>query len=121
MDYPSNYTPSNTLRLEIAICQQDIDVYEPGVVDFIIPALVPDTISTRSYTPNYNIVNKNTISTQSIGATSIDNIIKLKVPKEYTRWYGESIIPAGTRFIVAFIGANINDIRIIGRYDSFDD
>ena len=27
------------------------------------------------------------------------------------------IIPKGTRFIVAYIGANVNDIKIIGRYD----
>ena len=27
------------------------------------------------------------------------------------------VIPAGTRFIVAYIGANVNDIKIIGRYD----
>ena len=45
------------------------------------------------------------------------NVIKLKVPKEYTYFYEGDVMPAGTKFIVAFIGGNINDIKIIGRYD----
>lgn len=121
MEYPSNYTPSNTLRLEIAFSQQVIDAHNPGYVDFIIPTLVPDVLNTRAYTPNYNISNKNAVSTRSIGTTSINNLIRLKVPREYTEWYGADTIPIGTRFIVAFIGGNINDIKIIGRYDSYDD
>ena len=43
---------------------------------------------------------------------------KLKVPKEYTYFYEGDVMPAGTKFIVAFIGGNINDIKIIGRYDN---
>ena len=43
------------------------------------------------------------------------------MPKEYTVYYGRRIIPKGTRFIVAFIGGNLNDIKIVARYDSADD
>lgn len=120
MDYPNNYTTSDTLRLEIAICQQDIDIYEPGKVIFTIPAIISNDNIGITYTGNYNIANKKNTSTPSIGVTTLDNTVKLTVPKEYTRWYGADIIPKGTKFIVAFIGGNMNDIKIIGRYDSID-
>ena len=47
----------------------------------------------------------------------MENTIEIKIPLEYTYFYDGYVIPAGTRFIVAYIGANVNDIKIIGRYD----
>lgn len=119
MNYPENYVSSSNLRLEIAIAQQDIDAKSPGICKFKIPALVSnDTVGTV-YITGDNIINK-TLGNSGNIFTKFDNTIDLYVPKEYTVFYGADIIPAGTRFIVGFVGANINDIRIIGRYDNLE-
>lgn len=121
MNYSGNHVASANLRTEIAIAQEPINAYTPGIVKFKIPALMSDATSETIINKRNNIVNKDTKFTTSIGATETDNTISLRVPKEYTRWYGRDILPKGTRFIVAYIAGNINDIKIIARYDSADD
>ena len=108
------------LRLEIAVCQEDLNATNPGICKFTIPVLFTDPTIGTFYTPNTNISNK-TFGNSSLAITNIDDTIDLYVPKEYTMFYGKDIIPKGTRFIVAFIGANLNDIRIIGRYDNLEE
>lgn len=117
-----NYIPtSDALRMEIAILQEDINSQNPGVAKFKIPVLVPSINNETIYTNGKNIINKNRIGTASLGYTNVTDILTLKVPKEYTVFYGADIVPKGTRFIVAFIGGNINDIKIISRYDSLEE
>ena len=120
MNYSSKID-QNYLRIEIAISQQPIDIYEPGVCKFKIPALIyDDDITGTMYTNNSNIINKSNIGNTAVSKTTIDDTIELYVPKEYVRYYGQNPVPKGTRFIVAFIGGNINDIKIIGRYDNLE-
>ena len=120
MKSTNSFLNYDNLRIEIAICQEDIDANNPGIHKFIIPVLCTDDTCGSFYTPSTNIFNKNIVNS-GVSITNIDNFIDLRVPKEYTMFYGKDIIPKGTRFIIAFIGGNINDIRIIGRYDNLED
>lgn len=106
------------LKLEIAISQEDIKTDNPGIVSFLIPVLMTESYKGVKHVNNYNVSNKNKVGTPSVSNVTIDNTIQLEVPKEYTDNCGVNILPKGTKFIVAFIEGDINEIRIIGRYDS---
>lgn len=107
------------LRIEIAILQEDVLAKNPGVAKFKIPVIITEDTVSHIETSNSNIINRRNgnLSSSSI---NIENTIKLKIPTEFTYFYGKEIVPAGTRFLVAFVGGNINDIKIISRYDSID-
>lgn len=111
------YSKDETLRVEVAILQEDISATNPKTASFTIPALMTEEYKGRKYVNNYNIINKNKTGTPSVSTITIGNTVELYVPKEYTKWYGSIIIPKGTKFIVAFVGGDINSMRIIGRYD----
>ena len=116
MQYIQYYTESYTLRTEIAILQEDVDAKNPSIHKFSIPALITNNNVNKLYTPTPNIVNKNILKSNT-AVTTFDSTIDLRLPKEYTAYSDSDIIPKGTKFIVCFVGGNINDIRIIGRYD----
>ena len=117
-----NYQTDNFMdtRMEIAILQEDIDSQNPGIHKFTIPALITGTSLGTIYTMANNVANKTILRTNA-AVTNFDNTFSLRVPKEYTVFFGADIIPKGTKFIIACVGGNINDIRIIGRYDSIED
>lgn len=106
----------DNLRLEIAILQEDIDPKNPGTARFKIPTLLTEDTVAGIQTANTNIRNKINGNLNTSGV-NIENTIDIKIPLEYTYFYDGYVIPKGTRFIVAYIGANVNDIKIIGRYD----
>ena len=119
-NYQANGINTSYFRTEIAILQEDINSQSPGIHKFKIPILsTEDTVGTV-YTPMNNRANKNILKS-TVAKTVFDNTINLRVPKEYTVFYGADIIPKGTRFIVTFVGGNVNDIKIIGRYDNIED
>ena len=119
MQTSNSFTSTNNLRLEIAILQEDIDALNPGIHEFKIPVISTGetigTVYTRTKTANKKK------STRSVSKTQFDNTISLRVPKEYTVYYGARIVPKGTRFIVAFIGGDVNNMRIVARYDTAGD
>lgn len=121
MSYSNNafaaYDTDETLRVEIAILQEDISATNPKTASFTIPTLMTEQYKGKKYVNNYNVINKNRTGTPSISTITISNTVNLYVPKEYTKWYGSIIVPKGTKFIVAFVGGDINSMRIIGRYD----
>ena len=96
------------LRIEIAILQEDVLSTNPGRAKFKIPTIITesfnDTINVRTHVMTGTTIN-------------IEDTIDLDIPTEYTYFYGADIVPAGTRFLVAFVGGNVNNIKIIGRYD----
>lgn len=110
-----SYIAQDNLRLEIAILQEDIKSQDPGEAKFKIP-----TIMTGDSVGNSNVVSKNSANKYEFRYKpniTYDDTITLKVPLEYTAFFGKRIVPKGTKFIVAFIGGDINNIKIIGRYD----
>ena len=116
----NNYLDINNLRLEIAILQENIDSQNPGIHKFTIPSIITGEKVGTIYIQTKNSANRKLLKS-TIAKTTFDPTIELRVPKEYTAFFGADIIPKGTRFIVAFIGGNVNNIRIIGRYDSLED
>lgn len=113
-----NYIDMDRLRTEIAILQQDVNAKNPGYAEFKIPVIM--THDTVGYidTSNKNIINRRN-GNLSASAVNMEETITLYIPTEYTYFCGKNTVPAGTRFIVSFIGGNVNDIKIIGRYDYF--
>lgn len=102
----------NTLRTEIAILQEDIkDPTNPGVCKFMIPVISNDATLVN------NAINSKIISVHRLGKelNSIGNL-ELEVPIYITYFYKKKDLKAGTKFIVSFIGGNINDPHIIGLY-----
>lgn len=96
----------NNVRTEIAILQEPVDSKNPGKGKFKIPTLIinesNNSISKSSFNGSFNM--------------KMTNSIELLIPTEYTYFYKDPVVPAGTKFIVVFVSGNINDIQIIGRY-----
>ena len=94
---------NDDLRLEIAVLQHDIDAFNMKtsgqVASFYIPAVVA----------------------AADGSRPKKDSLRLYVPFEYTFTYGEDIIPKGVEFLVAFIGGDVNNGRIIARLTPFTD
>ena len=110
----------DALRIEIAVLEEDIDSQNPKKHKFTIPVLLSGESVGVTVTPIKNSSNKSKPRSK-ITKIAHNNTIELTVPKEYTVFYGADIIPKGTRFLVAFVGGNFNDIRIIGRYDNLEE
>jgi hypothetical protein len=113
----NNYTSSEGYTLEFAILQEDIPADQSTTANFKIPTLINTGTVAKVNTNTSTIRNKTTTNLTS-ASMNIKDTISLRVPMEYTYYWGTSkIIPAGTRFIVAYIGGNVNEIAIVGRYD----
>ena len=112
-----NVADKERLRLEIAILQEDVKASNPGTAKFKIPIIMTDMVIGQTVISN-TILSKSNLRNTSV---NISNTVDLFIPTEYTYFYGTDIVPKGTRFIVAFIGGNVNDIKIIGRYDNKGD
>lgn len=112
----SSFLNVDNMRIEIAILQEDIDAFEPTTAAFRVPAIMTENTVAFMSTANTNIINR---SNGNIGSSkiNIDNNLSFFVPFEYTFAYGSNTVPKGTKFLLAFIGANVNDGIIIGRYD----
>lgn len=106
---------ATSTRQEIAILEQDINKYNPGSAQFSIPALAIGNTNTVTRL-NKSLANKNLKKT-SLSTVNISNTITLQIPKEYTRHFNNKIIPKGTKFIICFIGGDISNAKIIGRFD----
>ena len=117
MQNSSNYL--DNIRIEIAVLQENITCFKPATAKFRIPTLMTEDTVYSATTGYSHIINRRN---GNIGASTvnIENSIDLYVPFEYTFAYGseDRIVPSGTKFLVCYVGANVNDCKIIGRYDS---
>lgn len=104
------------LRIEVAILQEDVESKNPGYAKFVIPVLMTESKVT-TFVGYSNIINKNRNANILNSSINFKNTIKLFIPTEHTYFYDKDVVPAGTKFFIAFIGGNINDIRVLGIYD----
>ena len=103
-------------RQEIAVLQEDINKYAPpSAAKFTIPAMMGSYIKEQS-TPNSSSNIQNKTNNLGITKTTVSNYVTLAVPKEYVISYPYKYVPKGTRFIVGFIGGDITNAKIIGRF-----
>lgn len=96
--------------------------YEPGYQTFYIQALNPmnmkSAVKNITKVRNPNIINKDRFNTGSIESGS--NIM-IEMPKEVVRNFPTKFVPPGTRFIISFLGGDINKPMVVGRdYDGYD-
>ena len=102
------------LRLEIATLLKDVPLKSKIVGKFKINTVVQKYETNRKMTKTSNIYNKNVSSATIESKDSIDIPIPVHMRIFFNN--GKSI-PKGTRFIVGFVGADINNARIIALYD----
>ena len=116
MSTGGNIFDPDRMRIEIAILQDDLDAKKAGWARFKIPVIMTEDRVARFMTNNSNIVNKRNANLAR-AYIDIENTTELYVPQEFTYFAGVDVIPRGTRFLVCFVGGNVNDAKIIGRYD----
>lgn len=103
--------------IEIAVLMQDCNKYNPGSKPFYIPAIMPgvakSTAQCKTPQNTHNLKNKN----KQLGVNNITTTgsITLPIPKQHVIYYKDRIVPAGTEFMVAFIGGDITKPQIVGR------
>jgi hypothetical protein len=109
---------SNYNYIHEAILYETIDKYEnpSSKHPFYIKALVPleSEVGRVINISQNNIMNKDltNLSTQ----TMVSEItLDLYIPKYIIMDYPNKFIPKGTKFLVCFVGGNINKCQIIGR------
>jgi hypothetical protein len=100
------------MRIEKAILQQDINKYYPGTATFTLPSLAPSAVDYTESTQRLKSANKN--STFTTSSYSLSATISLPIPKSILHDYKTKIVPAGTVFLVAFVGGNMTVPTIIG-------
>ncbi len=103
---------------EIAEAAEGFYTYQESA-RFYIPILMPlvgssSNISTTRIPPNTNILNKNRPRISSTAYSSGSVVIPLR--RERLGTFYNNYVPKGTKFIVVFIGGDINNIAILGRY-----
>lgn len=126
------YQTGNLQYPEIATLLEPV-TYQKNIGKFFIPILTPTLSGSSTYQANRpvvstsNIVNKDNLGLSGYTET---NYIELTVPKHLfnpiiKNHTSEKDVhhvvtyeqyPAGTKFIIVFIGGDINNIRIIGVY-----
>ena len=103
-DKKESYIETDNLRLEIAVLKEEIKAFIPSIGKFTVPSLMMQSQMQGSSSSN--------------SGGNDDMYVEIYVPYEYTFAWGDENVPAGTRFIVGSIGANLNDMKIVGRYDA---
>lgn len=109
---------TNYTYIHEAILYETVNKYEnpDSKHPFYIKALVPleSEVGRTIDIPRNNIMNKDTTNLST--DTMISEItLDLYIPKYLLMDYPDKYIPKGTKFLVCFVGGNINKTQIIGR------
>lgn len=117
-----NNIRQDNLRLEIATLIEDIadaNVRNPCTGKFKVNVSMPDATETTLAVRSDNVANTDRsngmFSTNTLASTEY---VELVIP-EYMKvcMTGQlATIPAGTKFVVGYVGANNNDCKIVGLY-----
>ena len=102
---------------EIAITLESFNKYSDATVLCSIPVLMPFMQNSADRINTGNIENK--VNNLSIGPCMIHRGTYIKINKEYSQncpANSNGDVPAGQKFIVVFVGGDIDKPRIIGRY-----
>lgn len=100
---------------EIATLMEDVTKSNPSG-KFIIPILTPNKVTSKTY--KYDTAKLNTSNIKNdvnLYNTSISrqNYVTLTIPKYM---FTSDSFSSGDKFIVVFVGGDVNKIRIIGVY-----
>lgn len=142
-DITSFYDDLDFKYLELAICVDRIDRYDPGSPKFIIPVLTPTMSKTDEqiktvYQNTANLLNGD-ISPE-VSTISMSNTLTIPLPREICGGidtkildslvsainslggsanidYSDRYIEKGSKWIVAFVGGDITNPKIIAPYE----
>jgi len=105
---------------EIAIALEDINKTNPGLVKFSIPILTPSLDNSKKVS---NIIHQNPGNLRNTKKTALEisnitisNYVEIPLNKALCIDDYSDYIPAGSKWIVVFIGGDITKPQIIGRY-----
>lgn len=115
-------TNSGITTTEVGILTSVCNKYKPGYQTFYVQALNPmnmkSAVKTKTQVRNPNIINKEAIS---LGTVETGSNILIEMPKEVVRNFPTKFIPPGTRFLISFLGGDINKPIVVGRdYDGYE-
>jgi hypothetical protein len=111
-----NYSDYNNVQEAILYEDVNRDENEGIKHPFYIKALVPfETKEGRTINVNRSFIMNKDLNWLSTVTMTSEITVDLFLPTELKRFYPEQVIPKGTKFIVAFVGGNINNVQIIGR------
>ena len=109
---------SNYNFVHEAILYETVNKYEKQGLKhpFYIKALVPleSEIGRTIDIQRNNIMNKD-LTGLSTNVMTSEITLDLYIPKNIIMDYPDKYIPKGTKFLVCFIGGNINNCQLIGR------
>ena len=106
------------MRIEIATLLEPVKLKNPVKGKFKIPVIMTKDDVTTISTSTRNISNKSPGAARSSSIKS-NNYIEIDIPMCFRFFFNDKKkIPKDTKFLVAFIGANVNDAKIIGIYDT---
>jgi hypothetical protein len=109
---------SNYNFVHEAILYENVDKNEePGIKHpFFIKALVPlETEAGQTININKSNIYNRDLNWLSTYTMTSEITIDLYLPKYLMMDYPDECIPKGTKFLVAFVGGNLNNCQIIGR------
>ena len=109
---------SNYNFIHEAILHETVDKYEEQgkKYPFYIKALVPlEKESGQTINIDKSNINNKDLSWLTTYTMTSEITIDLFLPKYLMMDYPEKYIPKGTKFLVAFVGGNLNNCQIIGR------
>ena len=109
---------SNYTFIHEAILYEDVDKSESPQVKhpFYIKVLVPlESEIGRTVTVQRNNIMNSDLTMLSTQSMDSEITIDLYIPKHLLLDFDADIIPKGSKFLVCFIGGNINACQIIGR------
>ena len=122
------YKNKNFSYLEVAICLEKFYKYRPGVLKFAIPIMEPYMSSSKieeniHMTDYSNIMNKekDKLNIKPIIET---NAFSLELPADLVYDCDNDkmgIVEAGERFLIEFVGGDINNARFLERFDQTAD
>lgn len=114
----SNGVNLNNLRIEIATLIEAVPLVNPVQGKFQISVIMTQNSTAITTASTRNIQNKSA-GAQKTATVQNTNYMLINIPMCFRVFFNNlSAIPVGTRFLVSFVGANVNDARIIGLYDT---
>lgn len=103
-----------------AVLYERVNKYENPIQKhpFLIKTLVPfETEVGRSIVINRSKIMNKDMTWLSTDKMTSEMTLDLMIPRHIMMSFEDKFIPKGTKFLVQFVGGNINNVQITGRYE----
>ena len=122
------YNDHDLKYVEVAICLEEFYKYRPGFLRFAIPTMEP-YMSKSHIEENIHNVNISNVMNKykeelNIKPVVDTNVFTIELPADIVYdCYNDKmgIVPAGEKFLIEFVGGDINNARFLERFDQTPD